>query len=193
MKILDVSHHNGTVNWMAVADEADSVFIKVTEGQTLVDPMFLKNATLATEVGLKVGYYHFATLRSHEVEADAKNEANWFVENIKKAPPPTLPLVLDFEDTKIVLNREDALTFITTFFRQLILHGYHDYMLYSGTSFLNKHLPANHTLGCVPLWLADYTEPYFIPTGWQKVTLHQYTEKGTIAGIKGNVDLNRYV
>ncbi len=190
---IDISHHNGKIKWQEVANEVDQCFIKATEGSTYVDPMLIKNAIAANTAGIKTGYYHFATPRSHEVETDAKNEANWFIENIKKAPNPGLPLVIDFEDTEITLNKNEALLFINTFFRQLILNGYHDFMLYGGTSYLNDHLPANHNLGHIPLWLADYNEPYFVPVGWDKVTLHQHTDKGSITGIKGNVDLNRYV
>ncbi len=193
MKFIDISHHNGKIDWQSVSEEVDSIFIKATEGVDYLDKMFLKNAIAATEAGLNVGYYHFATPRSHDVETDAKNEANWFIENVKKAPEPTLPLVLDFEDEKIVLNKVDSLLFINTFFRQLILNGYHDIMLYGGTSYLNDHLPANHDLGHIPLWIADYNEPHFTPVGWDKITLLQHTDKGEIAGINGNVDLNRYI
>ncbi len=190
---IDISHHNGKVNWQTVALTVDSVFIKVSEGATVVDKRLIENAIAATDHGLKVGYYHFATPRSHDVENDAKTEANWFIENIKKCPEPTLPLVLDFEDEKIVLNKTDSLLYINTFFRQLILNGYHDFMLYGGTSYLNDHLPANHNLGHIPLWIADYNEPHFTPVGWEKITLLQYTDKGKVEGVTGNVDLNRYV
>lgn len=193
MKTIDISHHNGRIKWQAVSKDVSAVFIKATEGRTYVDPMFIKNAIAATQNGIKVGYYHFATLRTHNAALDAKIEANWFIENIKKAPTPLLPLVLDFEDTEIVLNKTDSLTYINTFFASLVVNGYRDYMLYSGTHFLNDHLPDNHNLGCVPIWIADYNEPHFTPNGWDKITLHQYTDKGKVNGITGNVDLNRYI
>lgn len=191
--VIDISHHNGKINWFTVVKTVDSVFIKATEGNSYVDPMFIKNAIAATTAGIKVGYYHFATPRSTTPEIDAKKEANWFVENIKKVPIAHLPLALDFEDSEIVLTRTDALIFINTFFNCLISYGYHDFMLYGGTSFLNQHLPANHNLGHIPLWIADYNEPNFVPTGWDKITLLQHTDKGKVDGIVGYVDLNRYI
>lgn len=191
--IIDVSHHNGTIKWLSASKVVDSVFIKATQGTTYRDPMFIKNATAANLSGIKVGYYHFATLNSHDVITDATDEANWFISNIKKAPSPSLPLVLDLEDEKNTLNRDDTLRYVKTFFRQLVLNGYHDYILYSGTHYLNDHLPVNHGLEYVKLWIADYNEPHFIPNGWEEITLLQYTDKGTIEGIKGNVDLNRYL
>lgn len=191
--IIDVSHHNGKIKWLEVANTVDSVFIKATEGRTYTDPMFIKNAIAAHTAGIKTGYYHYATLQSKEVEKDAKLEANHFVEQVKKVSIPDLGLVLDLEDPNINLSREETLTWIKTFFRQLVLHGYHDYMLYSGTYFLNDHLPVNHCLEYVKLWIADYTEPHFAPNGWENITLLQYTDKGKIEGIETNVDLNRYL
>lgn len=191
--VIDISHHNGKIKWLTASKEVDSVFIKATEGANYVDPMFIKNAIAAHTAGIKTGYYHFATLCNTHVETDAKIEANWFIENIKKVPIASLPLALDFEDSEITLNKADSLTFITTFFGELFAHGYYDYMLYSGTSFLNAHLPHNHNLGHISLWIADYNEPYFVPVGWDKITLLQYTDKGKVNGIGTNVDLNRYV
>lgn len=191
--IIDISHHNGKINWQSISKEVDCLFIKATEGTSYVDSMFLKNAIAAHDAGIKTGYYHFATLRSQQVYNDAKTEAYWFLGNIKKAPIPSMPLVLDFEDEKINLSKADSLLFITTFFGELLSHGYNDVMLYGGTSFLNAHLPANHNLGHIPLWIADYNEPSFVPVGWDKITLLQHTDKGKVNGIVGYVDLNRYI
>lgn len=191
--VIDVSHHNGRIKWLTVAKTVDQVFIKVSEGRDYVDPMFIKNAIAANTAGIKIGYYHFATLRSTNVETDAKIEANWFIENIKKVQTPLLPLVLDFEDTEIILNKADSLLFIHTFFAELTVNGYHDHMLYGGPFFLDDHLPHDHDLGCIPLWLSDYRATYGMPKGWDKITLLQYTDKGKVNGIGTNVDINRYL
>ncbi len=191
--VIDVSHHNGKINWSKVAKTVDSVFIKATEGSNYVDPMLIKNAVGGDTNGIKVGYYHFATLNSQDVVIDAINEAEWFMSNIKKAVAPSLPLVLDIETNKLKISRPKVLAYIQAFFRQLKLSGYEDYMLYSYTSFLNENLPSQHPLGAIRLWLADYNGSYVIPKGWKEIYLHQYTDKGKVDGIKGNVDINRYV
>lgn len=191
--VIDISHHNGKIKWFEVSKTVDSVYIKATEGQNYLDPMFIKNAIAANMAGIKIGYYHYATLQSKEVEKDAKIEANWFVANVKRVPNPGLGLVLDLEDPECNLSREEVLTYVKTFFRYLVLNGYHDFMLYSGTSFLNEHLPINHGLEYIKLWIADYNEPHFVPHGWEQIHLLQYTDQGKIEGITGNVDINRYV
>lgn len=191
--VIDISHHNGIINWVEIAKTVDSIFIKASQGQNYTDPMFIKNAIGAHTAGIKAGYYHYATLQSKTVEIDAKLEAIHFIEQVMKVALPGLGLVLDLEDPNINLSREETLTYVKTFFRYLVLNGYHDYMLYSGTHFLNDHLPINHQLGYVKLWIADYNEPHFIPIGWEGIHLLQYTNKGKIEGISGNVDLNRYI
>ncbi|HKN97283.1 MAG TPA: GH25 family lysozyme, partial [Pseudonocardiaceae bacterium] len=58
---LDVSHHQGTVNWRAVAAEgATFAYLKATEGTTFVDGQFSRNAAGSRAAGLFRGAYHFA-------------------------------------------------------------------------------------------------------------------------------------
>ena len=47
-----------------------------------------------------------------------------------------------------------------------------------------------------PLWLANYTaaeQPSLMPAVWSKVTFWQYSGNGTLAGIVGAVDLDRFL
>ena len=45
----------------------------------------------------------------------------------------------------------------------------------------------------IRLWIANYNNPPTppLPVGWTKYFMWQYTDSGTIAGIKGNVDLSK--
>jgi GH25 family lysozyme M1 (1,4-beta-N-acetylmuramidase) len=57
---IDVSHHQGEVNWHAVAEAGISfAFAKATEGATFVDPQFLRNWALIKDAGIVRGAYHF--------------------------------------------------------------------------------------------------------------------------------------
>ncbi len=70
-------------------------------------------------------------------------------------------------------------------------NGYNNYVLYSYAPFLNDHLPANHQLGNIPLWIAQYRNTLTLPTGWSTYWAWQYTDKGTVNGISSVVDLNK--
>jgi lysozyme len=82
---IDVSDHQGQINWRAVAgSDMSFVFIKATEGSTYVDPDFAADVAHARSVGLLVGAYHFFTLCS----PGATQAANF----LKIAPPGSTAL-----------------------------------------------------------------------------------------------------
>ena len=192
---IDVSHHNGQINWQQVAagNAISFVFMKATQGQTYADPMLSTNAAGASKAGLRLGYYHFATLNSANVVADAQAEAAFFLSTIKPLPTPGLPLILDIEANNNNLPAASVLTWINTFFSGLVAAGNHDYALYSYTPFLNANLPANHRLGSIPLWIAAYVNKPapVLPKGWTNYWIWQYANNGTVPGITGPVDMNK--
>ncbi len=192
---IDVSANNGVIDWSQVVKNTtvNFAFIKASEGVGYTDPKFLVNATKAKEAGLKIGYYHFASLNTTNDIADAKAEADYFISVIKKAPPADLPLILDLETNKVGLDKIHVLEWINAFFNELKLAGYTNYAIYSYTPFLNENLNSNHSLGNIPLWIAQYSNSPIpkLPVGWSNYWIHQYSAKGNVCGIKGNVDLNR--
>lgn len=197
---IDVSHHQGVIDWKEVVKNAppiDFSFIKATEGTTYTDPKFKVNALGAAEAGIPLSYYHFATLNTNNVAQDAKQEAEYFLSVIKQSilPSPRLPLVLDIESNKAGLSKNDVAGWITSFFDTLKQHGENNFVLYSYTPFLDANLPSNHNFGNTRLWLAAYTnkpQP-ILPVGWKEQWLWQYSAKGAIRGITGNVDLNKSI
>ncbi len=195
--MLDVSHNNGDINWDKVKFnpiQVDSVYIKANEGVGCIDPKLIFNATNAKRVGLKVSYYHFATLNSLDVVNDAISEANFFISLLKTLPAPDMELVLDIEENdKVKLTPDKVLIWINTFFDTMKHNGYSNLMIYSYAPFLNLNLPASHNLGGYPLWIAAYANKFAIPKGWLNAKYWQYNSTGSVAGISGNVDLSKLV
>lgn len=193
---IDTSHHNSVINWAEVAKDPQGVgfaYLKATEGQNYIDPMLFTNSKGAANAGLKIGFYHFATLNTDNVVPDAKSEAAFFMATIAKCPKTELPLVLDIETNKAGLDKEEVLVWINTFFGELEKAGFKDPVLYSYTPFLNSNLPPKHGLGNRRLWLAAYVNKQFpqLPIGWKDYWLWQYSAKGSISGITTPVDLNK--
>ncbi|GGL29922.1 lysozyme [Phycicoccus endophyticus] len=70
---IDVSAHQGEVDWSAVAgDGIEATYLKASEGATFVDDRFAQNWAGAQAAGLDVGAYHFFTL-CKEGTAQAEN------------------------------------------------------------------------------------------------------------------------
>jgi len=196
---IDVSHHNGVIDWKKVVADPQKVqfaYLKADEGVNAPDSRFLANVYGCQQAGLKWGAYHFATWNSHNMVADAKSEAAYFIGMIKKAGVPDIPLVLDVEsDQPISFTAAEVYLYIKTFISEVKMAGYDMDVLYSFAWFLNTYLPPNHDLGSVKLWLASYTNKPkpVLPRGWKQAWPWQYTNKGKIAGINTDCDLNKAV
>lgn len=193
---IDTSHHNANIDWQAVVKDPQGVsfaYLKATEGTGYIDPKFYTNAQNAANSGLKIGFYHFATLNTDNVVNDANAEADYFMKIISTAPKTDLPLVLDIETNKAGLDKDEVLLWINTFFARIEKAGYKDPVLYSYAPFLNANLPPKHGLGTRRLWLAAYVDKQYplLPNGWKDYWLWQYSAKGKVNGISTTVDLNK--
>lgn len=90
---VDVSHHQGDIDWTAVAraPQIGFAYLKATEGGDWVDPSFLANWRAARGAGLRVGAYHFFTFCR-----PALDQARHFLAIIPREAD-TLPPALDVE------------------------------------------------------------------------------------------------
>ncbi len=99
-KGVDVSHWQGTIDWLQVGDDGYSfMFAKATEGTTYADITYAVNRAGAQGVGLRLGAYHFgrpAGSGDAAVVASAVAQADHFVD-IAQPRPGDLPPVLDLE------------------------------------------------------------------------------------------------
>jgi lysozyme len=90
---VDVSHHQGPIDWAMVAREPGQRFayLKATQGRAHVDPEFARNWRGARAAGLKVGAYHYFSFCS-----GAAAQARLFLSVVPRAAD-ALPAVLDVE------------------------------------------------------------------------------------------------
>lgn len=94
---VDVSRYQGFINWSAVAAAGiQFVFIKASEGQTVVDPRFSVNWTGAKSAGILRGAYHFFR-PAIPPQAQAEN----FLTLLQGVDPAELAPVLDLELRKL--------------------------------------------------------------------------------------------
>jgi GH25 family lysozyme M1 (1,4-beta-N-acetylmuramidase) len=63
-------------------------------------------------------------------------------------------------------------------------------VLYSYKPFFDLYLLPSNILADSKLWLAQYTSTVSLPKGWNEYSVWQYSNKGVIDGINGNVDVN---
>lgn len=185
VKIIDVSHHQGTIDWNKVkADGVMGVFIKATEGTSYKDPMLATNAKGALEAGLKVGYYHY----SHPEQYDALSEATYFA-SVIASYKTDFPHVLDVEGNASSVPSSKLTDWCAQWLTAVKQQTGQDTMLYTGASFAKTYL--GKSLGQWPLWVAHYGVDKPMDNGtWDKWAAFQYTSTGKVNGIAGNVDMD---
>lgn len=201
---VDTSHHNGVIDWKRVKDEGiinadgtrtkvDFAYVKITEGASGRDPKAGKNAAECYRLGLPWGVYHYCTLNDKDEARDATTEAQYFLKRLADLPPYQMPITLDIEDPKAIMTPPEVLNWINTFFAVIDAAGHGDYILYSYSPFLRKNLPPNHGLERLRLWAARYSKelPLSVPGWGQNFWMWQFSNNGKVAGISGDVDLNK--
>lgn len=171
------------------------VYVKATEGLTYYLDDFVDLVNEANEAQLLVGAYHFA--RPDPREDDYKKEADYFLSKIAGVPLG-MPSVLDLELSDWGLNDPKKLTqWAKNWLDYVADKTGLEVMLYTGPNFWKVHLNKTQELNNYKLWVAAYpsVEPKLdaIPPslGNWKPFAWQYSSKGTIKGLKGNVDVNR--
>jgi lysozyme len=186
---IDVSHIQGAVDWSAVVATGQSfVFIKATQGITVVDPQFAANWQGAGAVGLKRGPYHF-----YQPGDDPQAQAEHFLASITLGESD-LPAVLDIETAVESGGSSEAgaqlVQDISTWLKKVESATGKKPVIYTSPGFWNNL--GDHDFGAYPLWVAEYGVDAPKPVaGWSTWTLWQFSESGAIAGIGTAVDLSK--
>lgn len=178
---VDVSHHQGTIDWPVVArSDVSFAFIKATEGGDYLDDTFARNFAEARAAGLAVGAYHFFTLCRPGAE-----QATNFLKAVPRGQP-MLPPVIDLEFTGSCPARpsiEQVRVELDTFFSAVEKALGRPMMIYAGSDFEQMYglaLPKRERWVRSIAWPIA-TEPWLI---WQ------YHNAGRVDGIDTEVDLN---
>ena len=212
LKGIDVSHWQGIIDWNGVkADGVSFAYLKATEGLNRVDPRFRENASGARWAGVYTGGYHFARPDLNPTLDKAREEVLNFIDTLQKGFGagnfgdiyPVLDLELPFPKKDKKLNTGRLLKWASTFnnyFRKLTGKTL---MIYTGVYFIREYdnfsfQNLGNPLAEMPLWIALYPRPEKIVEpepppaagNWNRWTVWQYTSKGKVKGIEGDVDLN---
>lgn len=179
---IDISNNNGIIDFYKVKKSGiECVYIKATEGATFKDTYLESNYRGAIIQNLKVGFYHFLVGTSAPEE-----QAKSFFKSIKDKKSHLKPC-LDVEKTGF-----DIMDYTTRFIKEFESLCNLELCIYTGPYFANKNL--NNTLAKYPCWIAHYgvSKPMATTIWGNSYVGHQYTEEGSVDGIKGKVDMNNF-
>lgn len=179
---IDISAHNGSADFGALAaDSIDFVVIKASEGGSFKDAMFHENYRGARQAGLMVGAYHF-----FRFDVPGYLQALNFLHSLR-GKPLDLPAVIDIEEWTNPTNHTASAVVkqLSDLITTLEEAGY-PVMLYTNKDGYTRYIRGY--LDSYPLWIASLTAAPDAD-GWR---MWQYTHRGRVAGIGGNVDINTF-
>ncbi len=192
---VDVSAFQGDINWTKVARSGiEFAIIRLgyrgyETGKLVEDEYAKKNLKGAADAGLNIGAYFFSQALTTQ---EAQEEIDFMLEVLGETYLD-MPIILDWEipaPTARSANMDArTLTDIQLYFCEQV-----EKLGYQPMIYFNWHQSENlyylHELEGAPFWLALYQDRMTYP--W-KVEMWQYTDRGRVPGINGNVDLNVYM
>lgn len=188
-KGIDVSRHQKLIDWDKVkAAGVEFAIIRAGYGRDTVDPYFERNVKACIRLGIPFGTYWF--LYGINEEESAQN-ADMFHETIAPYKDNiTMKAWCDLEyDTDrnaikrgVILNKELRTKMVIAFCERMRSYGY-EVGNYANPDYLKTKFG---DLSKYPLWLAKYSSD----KGDYNCYMWQYSSKGSVDGINGNVDMN---
>ena len=183
---IDVSHHQGAIDWDLVATQIDFAIVRIGYGANLTtqdDRYWKANADACTRLKIPFGVYIYSHATNEE---QALDEARHVLRQIK-GYKLSMPVYLDLEDEDISNNcsPEQILRNATVFCNAIEAAGY-EVGIYANTHWWEKYL-SSPQYDKWDRWVARYASQ----TGYNKTySMWQYTSKGSVKGITGDVDMN---
>ncbi len=194
---IDISHWQGTINWTKVAAAGKRfAYMKASEDTWYVDPTYATNRAQANANGLLVGAYHFS--QPNATIGSATAQADHFLDTATPASGDLLP-VLDLERTG-GLGQNKLIAWVQEYMARIYERTGVQGVIYCSPNFWRTNMGDTTWFsdnGYDVLWVAHWTTATtpIVPggawggDGW---TFWQYTSDGSVPGISGRVDLNRY-
>ncbi|MCM1086709.1 MAG: Ig-like domain-containing protein [Muribaculaceae bacterium] len=188
---IDVSKWNGSIDWNAVRNSGISyVIIRCgyrgsSTGALIEDPKFASNIKGARAAGLKVGVYFFSQAVN---EVEAVEEASMAL-NLVKGYGLNYPIFLDVEDSGGRGDKIDTATrtAVCKAFCATVQNSGYAAGIYANKTWLTSRINTGSLTG-YKIWLAQYAAtPSYTATRYD---MWQYSSKGKVGGISGNVDMN---
>ncbi len=186
VKIIDISKHNGTINFNEVKKSGIyGVIIRAGYGRSISqkDPTFETYYKDAKDAGLKVGAYWYSYASS---PAEAEIEASVFCKAIE-GKVFDLPLYYDIEEKKhLALGLRVCSEMIDKFCSHLESKGYFA-GVYSFDSFFTNI--SDDVKRKYSKWVARVEDVK--PVKCTDYDIWQYTWEGKVNGISGDIDISR--
>ena len=187
---IDVSEHQGRIDWNAVkASGIDFAILRVGFGAPSwggrVDYQFNRNISECERLGIPYGVYIYSYAFDNQQAAD---EASMVIDCLS-GHNPRLPVYYDLEDKTIISDgRQSGIASRAQIFCNKISSAGYKPGIYANLNWFNNILtdPVFKS-GSWDHWIAQYNSQCHYTGSY---SFWQYTSRGKVSGISGNVDMN---
>ena len=190
MKYIDVSEHQGVIDWARAKESIDGAILRAGYGRGAADRQFRRNAAECNRLGIPCGAYWFSYAYSPEM---ARSEAAQLLRAVGEYEM-ALPLAFDYEYDSVTHGRQQGAVITpelvrdmaSEFCRSVEEAGYRC-LLYANPDFLSRYI------GALPerceLWLAQWPKTVDLAKPPRACGIWQWGVSA-VPGISGQVDTN---
>lgn len=189
LKGIDVSTWQGQIDWEKAKKEIDFAIIRIGFGTGTRDNTAKRNIQELNRLGIPYGVYYFSYAYTEEM---ARKEAKNTIAYLKEfGAEPSYPVYFDWEGDSRDYAKKQGVTVSNDLLRKMTVAfceeikaaGYYP-GIYTNPSYI-KNYYGTEIFKTYDLWLAHWaTKPAYDANVWQ------YSDKGTVAGVNGRVDMN---
>ena len=182
---LDLSEYQGKIDWDSV-EKIDNeypiefVFIRATAGKDREDDQFEENWLSAKSRGLIRGAYHYYRPNENSLE-----QAKLFIKTVK-LKKGDLPPVLDIEKLPKGQSLDSLKIGLRRWLNAVEAHYKVKPIIYTGEKYYDDFLKKDFS--DYLFWIANYN--FYREKIEEDWLFWQFTEKASVSGIRGNVDVN---
>ena len=199
MKGIDISEHNGIIDFDKVVKEVDFVMIRAGFGARTklgkpakVDKMFKKYVEGAIKVGLPFGIYYYSYALN---EQEAKDEISFILSTIKDYRDYiAFPIAIDMEDSDRYKQNSgfpdnETLCNICKTACDIIGNAGYYPIIYANLDYFTHHLK-EESISKYNKWVAWWSKEAVDKIDKTKYQMLQHSSIGKVEGIGTNVDLD---
>ena len=191
---IDSSAWQGNIDWDQVKNCIEAIIIRAGYGKNNIDQKWVPNVEAVRDSSLDVGAYWF----SYAYTADMAYMEGCYAANAvkNKFGDRQIPIAFDLEYDSVAyaakkgvkIGRAEATLFAIRFLTAVKEFGYRP-MLYTNIDYIRNYFDLGVIRAAIPdllLWVACWgSEPKDY-----NMAVWQYSSKGSVAGIIGNVDMD---
>ena len=192
LKGIDVSSHNGEINWNIVKSQIDFAIIRLGYGDNVErqdDSYFIKNVNGCIDNGIPFGVYIYSYALNLGGNESIQSEIEHTKRMLSKISQKPFCVYIDMEDdSTIKLGKSQLTNFALEYCKQITSLGYKA-GVYANENWFKNYLQVSTIASYgYSIWCAKYSSNK--PNITSNYDVWQYTSEGRLNGINTVVDMN---